>query len=247
MNRELWKPKTFEKGGKYPCPKCFNGFLVGTDKIVFELTEGGKEMRQHRYPYGVENVFSGILRCSDSNCNELISVNGLLLTDILVEYIDDNGVHFEKELREYKPKFFYPNLRMFKLSKDIPEDISRLIDESFSLYFTDNNSCANKIRTAIERMLDDLKAPKKRLNKKGLYTPIKILHQRIEHFSKRKPRICKLLMALKIIGNEGSHTMNLNDNDILDAFEILELLIEIIYTKNNTRIELLAERIISSK
>lgn len=70
------------------------------------------------------------------------------------------------------------------------------------------------------------------------------LHDRIEHFSKLKPKICKLLMALKIIGNEGSHTEYTDDESILDAFEILEMLVEIVFVKNNVRVEKIAEAII---
>ena len=51
-------------------------------------------------------------------------------------------------------------------------------------------------------------------------------------------------MALKIIGNEGSHTENTDDDGILDALEILEMLVEITYVKNNARVERIAEKII---
>ncbi|WP_291116428.1 DUF4145 domain-containing protein [Empedobacter sp. UBA7248] len=243
MNRELWKPKTFDKVEKYPCPKCFNGTLKGKQKIS-ELTEGGKEMLSYGYPYGIDNVFCGILKCSNSNCNELISVNGHLLSDIRTGYQNENGEYVEIELKQYQPKFFYPNLRMFKISKEIPKNIIHLIDQAFSLYFIDNNACANKIRTAIEQILDDLNAPRKKLTVKRKYSEFTNLHSRIEHFSKKKPKICKLMMALKIIGNQGSHTNETDDESILDAFEILELLIEITYIKNHLRIESLADSII---
>jgi hypothetical protein len=51
-------------------------------------------------------------------------------------------------------------------------------------------------------------------------------------------------MALKIIGNEGTHTENTDDESILDAFEILEMLVEIVFVKNNVRVEKIAEAII---
>lgn len=243
MNRELWKPKSFQKTGKYPCPKCFNGILVGENKIS-KLTVGGKEMFDYGYPYGIDNVFCGILKCNNDKCNEVISVNGLLLTDIRDAYQDNNGEYVELSIEVFNPKFFFPNLRMFKLPSEVPQNIRSLIDKAFSFYFLDNNACANKIRTAIENILDDLKAPKKKKNRQGNLREIPNLHSRIEHFSKQKPKICKLLKALKIIGNEGSHTENTDDNSILDAMEILEMLVEITYIKNNARVERIAETII---
>lgn len=243
MNRELWKPKSFKKTGKYPCPKCFNGILIGESKLS-EITVGGKEMLGFGYPHGINNLFCGILKCNNDKCNEIISANGLLLSDIRDVSQDENGEYVELNLEIFEPKYFFPNLRMFKLSNDVPQNIRNLIDKAFSFYFLDNNACANTIRTAIEKILDDLKAPKKKRNKAGKLTEITKLHFRIENFSKKKPKICKLLMALKIIGNEGSHTENTDDDGILDALEILEMLVEITYVKNNARVERIAEKII---
>lgn len=42
----------------------------------------------------------------------------------------------------------------------------------------------------------------------------------------------KLLLAVKIIGNEGSHIGEIMLEDILDAYEILEVLIEHTYVNN---------------
>lgn len=244
MNRKIWEQKSFNKTGSYSCPKCYIGSLNGINKIS-HLTVEGEELIKLNYPYGIPNLFVGILQCNNSKCSTVISVNGVLLTDVRDAEIDENNEYFQTIIEEYHPKFFHPNLRMFPLTNQIPKNIIQLIDEAFSLYFCDNNSCANKIRTAIENILDDLKAPKKKLNKKNKYQQIPNLHQRIEHFSKRQPQICKFLMALKIIGNEGSHTVKTENDSVLDAFEILEYLIEVTYVKNKSRIEKIAESIIN--
>jgi hypothetical protein len=244
MKKELWKSKTFEQPNNYPCPKCFIGVLIGTE-ILKQMTEDGKYNEQVGYPYGLDNVFSGILRCNNHLCKHMFSVNGLLITDINTGYQKPDGEYVETLLKIYHPKFFFPNLRMFPLTDEVPKNIAKLIDESFSLYFLDNNSCANKIRVTIEYILDDLKAPIKRKTRRGKIEPISSLHQRIQHFSKKKPKICRLLLALKIIGNEGSHTIDTTNDDVLTAFEILELLVEMIYIKNNKRIEAIVNQIIT--
>ncbi|MDH5033979.1 DUF4145 domain-containing protein [Chryseobacterium cucumeris] len=244
MKKELWKSKSFEQPNNYPCPKCFIGILIGKE-ISKLMTEDGKYNEQVGYPYGLDNIFSGILHCNNHLCNHIVSVNGLLITDISTGYQKPDGEYIETFLKIYHPKFFFPNLRMFPLTNEIPENIRQLIDQSFSLYFLDNNSCANKIRITIEYILDDLRAPIKRKTKKGKIELIPNLHQRIQHFSKKKPKICRLLLALKIIGNEGSHTIDTTTDDVLTGFEILELLVEMIYIKNSKRIEAIVNQIIT--
>ena len=129
---------------------------------------------------------------------------------------------------------------MFDLPTLIPKQIIEQVDLAFAHYFYDNNTCANKIRTSIELILDDIKAPKKRL-KNGKLKLIPNLHQRIAHYSKTKRKLCELLLALKIIGNKGSHNHKSETKDILDAFEILELVLDKIYIKTTERIESLAK------
>ncbi len=73
------------------------------------------------------------------------------------------------------------------------------------------------------------------------------MHERIKHYSNKNKEIANHLLALKIIGNEGRHIGNLNVNDILDAYEILEQLIEFTYIKNHKRISAIAEEIVLSK
>ena len=236
MNRKIWEDKILHNG-LFPCPKCFSGNIIGLNKIS-QITEEGKELSKHNYPYGIENLFCGILKCN--RCNEIVSVNGSLLTEITEEIPLPDGNYEIKELSISKPMFFYPNLRMFSLSKEIPKPVIKQVDLAFSYYFHDNNSCANKIRTAIEVILDDIKAPLKKFSN-GRLRPIPNLHQRIENYRKSKPRLCQLLLALKVIGNEGSHNSKTETKDLLDAFEILELALDTLYLKSTKRIEALAK------
>lgn len=240
MNRDIWKSKSFTDSGHFPCPKCFTGVLIGQNRLT-QITEGGKEMSEYGYPYGIDNLFCGILKCNNPKCIEVISVSGLYLTNIQSGRQLPDGSYIEESLSYYNPKFFYPNLRFFNLPVGIPKEIRDQIDLAFSLYFYDNNSCANKIRTAIELVLDHIRAPKRKKNKNGKLVTIPNLHQRIKNFSKAKPKLCELFLALKIIGNEGSHTNNTQTDDVLDAFEILEMVLEKLYIKSDKRVENIAK------
>lgn len=247
MNRKLWNKKNFlgKDFSIIPCPKCFLGTLVGKENFS-KVTPSGIEMEKLGYPYGIENLFVGILECNNQNCKNIISVNGYLNTNISVGIELPNGEWKEDYISNYEPKFFLPNLRFFDLNhKDIPNQIKAQIDSSFSLYYTDTAACANKIRTSIELILDNLNAPISHRGKTNKLSKFKSLHQRIENFKKRKPHICKLLLALKVVGNEGSHNEKVNNEDVLDAFEILEQVIEELYIKNKQRIVSIAEKIIT--
>ena len=201
-------------------------------------------MEYYNYDQGIEHVFSGILKCKNSDCKELVSISGQCLKDIIYGKELPDGRLVEDRFSSYYPKYFYPNLKIFDLSKEIPENVSEQINLSFSNYFDDLSSSANRIRNAIELILDDLKAAKWKKTKAGKIHRFKVLHQRIEHYGQRNKNIASHLLALKIIGNEGSHIGDLKSEDILDAYEILEQLIEFAYIKKSKRIAEMAKEIV---
>lgn len=88
--------------------------------------------------------------------------------------------------------------------------------------------------------MDHLGIQSRRKNKKGKFDKL-TLHNRIEVFSKNEPTIGAQLMALKLLGNTGSHDGGVMRNDVLDAFEIVEhALFELIDDKSK-RIAALAQ------
>ena len=249
MNRELWKNRTFtnENPINYPCPKCSLGFLTLKRKIVMEITPSGTEMESYSYPNGIEHIFNGTLICKNENCKELVSISGQCLKDIRTGKELPNGEMVEHRFSTYYPKFFFPNLGIIDLPKEVSENVIEQINLSFSHYFNDLSSCANRIRNGIELILDDLKAPKWRKTKAGNKQVFKNIHSRIEHYGNRNKSMSNHLLALKIIGNEGSHIGFLKSEDILDSYEILEQLIDFTYTKKKERITELVKEIVNRK
>ncbi|CAM3714114.1 hypothetical protein FSS13T_27180 [Flavobacterium saliperosum S13] len=245
MNRELWSRKYFnhDNPSNYPCPFCNTGVLTLKERIL-SITPYGKDMEYYNYNNGIDHLFSGILICKNAECNEIVIISGSCLRDIVIGDEQPDGGYLERRISTYYPKFFFPNLKLFPINKTIPKEVKEQINFAFSHYFNDLSSSANRIRNAIELILDDLKAPKSRKTKAGKKQTFKTLHSRIEHFSKKNVKISKLLLALKIIGNEGSHVGNVQNEDILNAFEILEMLLEFTYQKQHQRILKMATEII---
>lgn len=235
MNREFWKKRTFTSKipNDYRCPKCEIGYLK-LEKLVSHLRPGQEELIRYNYPYGIEYIFNGILICKSNNCMNVVSISGISLKDIHFPVRDEvSGEYHDGYITEYEPKFFLPNLNLINLPKSLPKTVEEEIKLSFSHYFNDLSSCANRIRNSIEYILDDLKAPKKFKNNKNKFQVFTKLHNRILHYKKYKnKKIANLLLAIKIIGNEGSHIGNVTIEDILDAYEFLEKIINFAYSND---------------
>lgn len=80
------------------------------------------------------------------------------------------------------------------------------------------SSAANRLRYAVEEILDD-----RGILRSGT------LHARIEKFRAFSPDMAEALMAVKWIGNEGSHEDVLTTADILEGAEILEHVVVALY------------------
>ena len=245
MNIDLWKNRSFSNKNplNYPCPKCNIGVLTSKN-ILTEITQRGRDQVYYNIYDGIDYIFTGLLICKNTDCNELITISGNCLKDIVYGKELPNGEMVEDRFSTYHPKYFYPNLKLFKIEEEIPQIVGEQMNLAFSHFFNDLSSCANRIRNSIELILDDLKAPIKAKNNAGKTYYFKTLHQRIEHYQKRNTSLAKLLLALKIIGNEGSHVGEMEYNDILDAFEILEELLEFAYIKKRKRVALIAHEIV---
>ena len=70
-------------------------------------------------------------------------------------------------------------------------------------------------------MLDNFGIPSKGANGHRL-----TLHSRIEDFAKTDAENGAILLAIKWLGNSGSHPGGLTRDDVLDAFDMIEYVLE---------------------
>lgn len=118
------------------------------------------------------------------------------------------------------PKYFNPALEIIPVPNYLNKSIAFCLVESFKLFWIDNSACANKIRIMVEAIMNERKIPKTVL-KSGKRSRIN-LHKRIEKFQIKNQEVGERLIAIKWIGNDGSHEMDvLKREDILNAYEIL--------------------------
>jgi uncharacterized protein DUF4145 len=196
MNRKIWDIDHFSEAGLtiWICPTCFTGAL-----------------RLNRFPMLTENdLYSATFICTNSNCLQEFVGNGKVsyYSDIFQHYVSKQS--YGKKLKHFRPVHFSPNLRMFQLYSSDPPLIILELDKSFSTFWSDKQSSANAVRRALERMMDSLSIV-------GVD-----LHQRIMNCKSISSDVRDMLMAIKWIGNTGSHGDDITRHDLLDAYFIIE-------------------------
>ena len=102
--------------------------------------------------------------------------------------------------------------------------------------------------------MDHLKVKKSRKTKKGKLERLS-LHARIELFANKNPKknpnknadVGEKLLAIKWLGNTGSHSDTLKHEDVLDAFELFSHALDEIFEETSVRLKKLSSSINRNK
>lgn len=227
---------------RLPCPNCQNLTLrVDTDKLQIKETASSIENKKYdfwTYEFLGYN-FVGFLICD--RCNEAVSMCGNAIIDQDYYFDQQTNQHYKKYYKIFIPKHLSPTPHIFNIPKKCPDELRDEIIASFKLFWFDLSSCANKIRSSIEIFLNLNKINKTTL-KNGRRKRIS-LHQRISLFKCKNEKISKYLLAIKWIGNSGSHAGNLNKKDIIDAYELLEYSLYQHYIKKQSKLDKVSNEI----
>ena len=245
VDRKLFKlPFWQDRKPNWPCPTCGSGVLLLHDDAMTvresAATIKGRKDPEFFYEWA-ELRFSAMLTCSNSACKESVALVGRGGVDIDYSY-DEDGNTVGEYYKIYRAEYFYPHLRMFNAPKAVPIDVTEEIEKSFSVYFADPDAASNHVRKAVEALLTGLKV-KRFLVQKGKRRPID-LHTRIKGLPARFSGVRDILLAIKWLGNAGSHAgSEISHDDVLDAYELLEEALSEIYAPRTKRIEKLAKEI----
>jgi len=175
------------------------------------------------------------LKCS--RCDNTVFVVGKVTH---VEADDEEfGWHLVEAL---DPKFFQPATPLIAIPSKTPAGVVEEISGASSLFWSSPPSAANRLRVALERLMDDRKIPRKQKSSKKKLVELS-LHARIEKYSLKNTEVGAKLLAIKWIGNSGSHIAKLTSTDVLDGFELLAHALEEIYDSKSTRLKKLADSI----
>lgn len=236
MNEEFWNKKLnlFEIP-KFQCPNCNKGLLISKEEnILNEKTEQSmKSFQVIGEPEFIEGKFTTMSKCNNPDCIDItvIAGNTKVVETGMDDGLDPDTYEYIREpmpiyKTQYEVKYTNPPIKFIQISKKVPKELRLIIEESFNLFWIDASSCGNRIRTAVEKLFD-LQNTKKLQG---------TLHQKIMEFKKINPDVANYLLALKWIGNQGSHSdQKLKRKDLVDAYRILEMSLEDLYS--NSRIE----------
>lgn len=220
MDRYIWTQRIGKEGcPPWPCSFCKKG-SIGLLKETLVIQETAESIRAHGQdewdPEWITYIFTAWAECSHSTCKQMYAISGT------------GGVGFKQTDEDdwdwvdyFSPKLCNPMPDIIPLPSRTPKNVLDELRASFSLFWLNRESCAGKIRVALECLMDHLGIPKKRKTKNGKFTELS-LHERIEIYTTKESAIGAQLMALKWLGNTGSHNGDINTADLLDAFEILE-------------------------
>ena len=160
---------------------------------------------------------------------------------------EDGGIEW-KYGHVFSPAIVEPAPPIFVIPKQCNGLVTVELQMSFRLFWTDNNSSASRLRVAVEKLLDALKVKKFTIDNKGKRKPI-ALHDRLVNYSNKNRDAADLLLAIKWLGNFGSHNSKLviSREDLLVGFELMELAIEVIFVKSHERVKKMAAKINKKK
>ena len=253
IDKHYWTSFHFRKDyiPDIPCPTCHAGRLKKAKDFLTRETRRSRELQSKVYfdVMDYEEKFLGFLVCDNRSCKENVAVIGKMYAepDLDNSKLDEDGMYLgQLYYTHYQPEYFSPPLEIFNLKKEYPFSVNKALRAAFSLYFTDIESCANKIRIAIELLLDELGINKTYISKKGKRELIK-LNDRIEKYRSKNNEIADLLLSVKWIGNYGSHRESLKKEDLIDAFSFLQTSLDKLYDKSLKKILTLSQTINKKK
>ena len=256
MIDKSWLNKKFlpSKIPNWKCPIC-NSSSLSVDGKFYEKPSDRLQKMPNSYFYestgeespffeevieGIKTIFTGFLKCYSKNCGAYVTISGYVSTDKI--FYEDSLFGITNDLENfYYPLLFHPPLNYIENTNLYNTEIQYLLKDCYRLYWIDNSACANKIRTIVELLLDRHKIPRKSKVKKG-FKSLK-LHDRLELYEKKKPDIAALFMSIKWIGNTGSHSDTLSNQQVLDSFDLLSLVLNKIYLKETQKLEILSKKI----
>lgn len=163
-------------------------------------------------------IFNTFLTCD--KCNESVSASGYSLKN--------------NDLTKIKINHFSTPIPMFKLEKAVPKSVKIEILQAFYYFHSDILASGHKIRRAIENICSELG-----FNNYKLYKNIK-------EFKIKYPNEGLLLENINKLGNEATHSNNIDPEDIITSFECLEHVL-IIFVNNIKEKELSSKALLIGK
>lgn len=200
------------------CPTCGKGHLEVQERQILNQETGPSLLAQENDAWDItwtEKRFAGILKCTSRNCHELVALIGSQITS---EEPDDTYYSARNIFVEYyQIKSLHPAPLVIRPPLATPDLVRSSLREASGLIWQSAEGAANQVRQAVEHLMDHMGVTPSR---PGAYLS---LHHRIKEFERTDPINAEILLAVKWLGNSGSHAGGLTRDDVFDAFDMVEL------------------------
>lgn len=213
------------------CPSCKKERLI-LEKDTLTTGETADSVRARRgddfYPEDMSGRFACLFACH--GCKEKVAVAGTLHWRYESHWDNEVG-EIEEIVEFYRPRYFSDAPPLFDVPGKAPKEVKEELASAFQLFWLNEEACGNRIRSSVEQLLTCNGVPKAEMIKKGTKRKRNALtlHRRIERFSKKWPDLAEQLLAIKWIGNAGSHASGLEIDDLKDGFLLLEHVLKELY------------------
>ncbi|CAJ8191697.1 Uncharacterised protein [Burkholderia pseudomallei] len=241
-------PFTRERVPAWICPVCRSGHLrLLKDTLAERESRASQKYRDHPdwEPDWIYGTFACVFECNNEHCKEFVSCAGKCNVAV-ADVLDDEYGWVQEQQESFKPLYFSPPLVLMDIPKGCPQTVQKHLQESFALAYADAGAALNCARAAIEAMLNDLGV--KRFKIQNGKRRIISLHQRIENLPDKYDEQKQLLLAVKWLGNAGSHNGAEPDaNDLRNAYDLLESVLAEIYEQRTKKLKAVAKKVNKKK
>lgn len=249
MDRTVFQlPFTEQHVPKWPCPKCGTGHLGLIPKtLAHKETPESKRDQDHEAwePDWIRYVFSCVFECTNADCKEVVACCGDGKVDYF-EYEDEDHGFAQSSDDRFTPRYFTPSLVLMDIPTKCPPEAEAHLNASFALFFADPGAALNCTRAAVEAVLTNL-GIKRFVTVNGKRRPVN-LHQRIQLLPAKYGDLKEMLLAVKWLGNAGSHDGDEpNAGDVRITYDLLEHALSEIYEAKGKKLKAIAKKVNKKK
>ncbi|WP_158170505.1 DUF4145 domain-containing protein [Rhodococcus sp. JT-3] len=223
------------------CPVCKYGALTAKPDNIVRQVGGNADTATWRDwgdPTDITGIFHGRLECTRPECGDWVAVSGDYTVDQQPAYhIDDSYVDL------LRLRTAHPPIDIVSVPDGVSDSVKASLIRAASLVWLDAGLTVTALRTTIERLMDDFSIATTEPNGRR-----RSLHNRIQEFQNAHSAAGDVLLAVKWVGNEGTHAADfaITTNDALDMAEFIEVALWNLYSIS-TDIAERAQRIIANQ
>ncbi|WP_146169023.1 DUF4145 domain-containing protein [Actinoplanes italicus] len=219
------------------CPTCSRGHLEKRTKFYTQRSGPSHQAENERpdefEPEWVLGVFTGMLSCSLAGCWETVAVAGDYET---VQEPTEYGSWTE----QYRLRFARPAPSIVDCPARTPRAVREATDAAAAVIWTDPAGAAGRLRVAIEELMTAQNVTKTRIvtnqQTQKRHRRHRMADERIKEFARTKPDVADVLLAVKWIGNSGSHESGLSAHDVLEGAQMFSHALRLLYDPSQSEL-----------